>query len=130
MAGAPSSLVAHKTYNNDFLITANTSIRAKKEVMQQLQQMAAIEKRRWKAADTLRANSELASNEYFMPVMGLVFLRHVHSRYLTVKTDIEQTLPSRSGKVRALTDEFFTPISLVQMIVNVIEPGHGKILVA
>ncbi len=39
--------------------------------MQQLQQIEAIEKRLWKAADTLRANSELASNEYFMPVMGL-----------------------------------------------------------
>jgi hypothetical protein len=29
----------------------------------------------WKIADNLRANSNLASNEYFMPIMGLIFLR-------------------------------------------------------
>jgi type I restriction enzyme M protein len=34
----------------------------------------AIEKRLWSAADTLRANSNLAANEFFMPVMGLSFL--------------------------------------------------------
>lgn len=76
--------------------------------MQQLQHMEAIEKCLWKAADTLRANSELASNEYFMPVMGLIFLRHAYSRYLNVKVDIEQTLPSRGGKTRSLTKEDFS----------------------
>ena len=30
----------------------------------------------WKVADNLRANSNLASNEYFMPILGLIFLRH------------------------------------------------------
>ena len=34
------------------------------------------------AADTLRANSNYASNEYFLPVMGLIFLRHAYSRFL------------------------------------------------
>lgn len=68
--------------------------------MQQQQQIEAIEKRLWKAADTLRSNSELASNEYFMPVMGLIFLRHAYSRYLTAKAEIEPTLPSRGGKER------------------------------
>ena len=76
--------------------------------MQQLQHIEAIEKRLWKAADTLRSNSELASNEYFMPVMGLIFLRHAYSRYLKVKVDIEKTLPSRGGKTRALTKEDFS----------------------
>jgi len=52
--------------------------------MSQLENIGAIEKRLWSAADTLRANSNYASNEYFMPVMGLVFLRHAYSRYLTV----------------------------------------------
>ena len=27
----------------------------------------------WKVADGLRANSNLASNEYFMPILGLIF---------------------------------------------------------
>ena len=53
--------------------------------MSQLQTIEAIEKRLWSAADLLRANSGLASNEYFMPVMGLIFLRHAYSRYLAVK---------------------------------------------
>ena len=44
--------------------------------MAQLENIEAIEKRLWKSAGTLRANSELASNEYFLPVMGLIFLRH------------------------------------------------------
>ena len=49
--------------------------------MPQLEHIEAIEKRLWSAADNLRANSNYASNEYFLPVMGLVFLRHAYSRY-------------------------------------------------
>ena len=36
--------------------------------MAQLEHIEAIEKRLWRAADTLRANSTYASNEYFLPV--------------------------------------------------------------
>ena len=56
-----------------------------KSRMSQLEHIEAIEKRLWSAADNLRANSNYASNEYFLPVMGLVFLRHAYSRYLAVK---------------------------------------------
>ncbi|WP_128947246.1 hypothetical protein [Bradyrhizobium zhanjiangense] len=34
-----------------------------------------------KIADNLRANSNLASNEYFMPIMGLIFFRHATNRF-------------------------------------------------
>ncbi len=68
----------------------------------------AVEKRLWASADQLRANSEFASNEYFLPVMGLIFLRHAYSRYLAVKPEIEAGLPSRGGVVRPLTKEDFT----------------------
>jgi hypothetical protein len=54
----------------------------------QLEHIEAIEKRLWSAADSLRANSNYASNEYFLPVMGVVFLRHAYSRYLAVKARI------------------------------------------
>ena len=81
--------------------------------MSQLEHLEAIERRLWSAADTLRANSEYASNEYFLPVMGLVFLRHAYSRYLTVKKEIEPTLPSRGGKRRALTKEDFSRRSAI-----------------
>ena len=57
--------------------------------MPQLEHIDAIERRLWSAADTLRANSKYASNEYFLPVMGLVFLRHAYSRYLAVRDEIE-----------------------------------------
>ena len=67
-----------------------------------------IEKRLWSSADNLRANSNFASNEYFLPVMGLIFLRHAYSRFGKVKEMIELTLPKRGGKVRALTKEDFS----------------------
>ena len=35
----------------------------------------------WKIADDLRANSGLASNECFMPIMGRLFLRHASNQY-------------------------------------------------
>lgn len=76
--------------------------------MAQLENIEAIEKRLWGSADTLRANSNYASNEYFMPVMGLIFLRHAYSRYLAVKPQIEATLPSRGGVTRPLTKEDFS----------------------
>ena len=35
----------------------------------------------WKAADNLRANSKLTSSDYFMPVLGVIFLRHAANRF-------------------------------------------------
>ncbi|MHB8471855.1 MAG: class I SAM-dependent DNA methyltransferase [Gammaproteobacteria bacterium] len=81
--------------------------------MPQLEHIEAIEKRLWSAADNLRANSNYASNEYFLPVMGLVFLRHAYSRYLAVKARIEPNQPSRSGKTHALTKEDFSQQSAI-----------------
>lgn len=76
--------------------------------MAQLVNIEAIEKRLWGSADNLRANSNYASNEYFMPVMGLIFLRHAYSRYLSVKPEIEASMPSRGGVTRPLTKEDFS----------------------
>ncbi len=76
--------------------------------MAQLENIEAIEKRLWDSADNLRANSNYASNEYFMPVMGLIFLRHAYSRYLGIKPEIEASLPSRGGVTRPLTKEDFS----------------------
>ena len=73
-----------------------------------MENIEAIEARLWRAADLLRSGSELASNEYFMPVMGLIFLRHAYSRFLSVKPEIEAKLPTRGGIKRALTKEDFS----------------------
>jgi len=73
-----------------------------------MEHIGEIEKRLWGSADTLRANSNFASNEYFMPVMGLIFLRHAYSRFQTARDEIIPTLPSRGGKVRDLKKEDFS----------------------
>ena len=72
-----------------------------------------IEKRLWSVADNLRANSNFASNEYFLPVMGLIFLRHAYSRFQKVKAEIEESLPSRGGITRAITKEDFSQRSAI-----------------
>ncbi|WP_286800125.1 N-6 DNA methylase [Oceanicaulis sp. UBA2681] len=73
-----------------------------------MEHVGEIEKRLWSVADHLRANSNFASNEYFLPVMGLIFLRHAYSRFLRVKEEIVSTLPSRGGKTREPTKEDFS----------------------
>lgn len=64
--------------------------------------LSALESSLWEAADNLRANSNLNANEYSMPVLGLIFLRHATNRFEMVKAQIEPTLPVRNGKPRSL----------------------------
>ncbi|MEK9685593.1 MAG: N-6 DNA methylase [Rhodospirillaceae bacterium] len=78
-----------------------------------MENIEALEKRLWTSADNLRANSNYASNEYFMPVMGLIFLRHAYSRFLAVKPEIEASLPRRKGKTWPLTKEDFSRKSAI-----------------
>jgi type I restriction enzyme M protein len=81
--------------------------------MPQLENLDVIEKRLWSAADNLRANSSYASNEYFLPVMGLIFLRHAYSRYLAVRDDVVASLPKRGGQTRALSKADFSQQSAI-----------------
>lgn len=46
-----------------------------------LRDIEKLEKSLWAAADQLRSNSGLASSEYCMPVLGIIFLRHATNRY-------------------------------------------------
>lgn len=60
-----------------------------------------LEAELWKVADKLRANSNLASNEYFLPILGLIFLRPATNRYYEAKKEIEEDrkagrMPSRT----------------------------------
>src|SRR5262245_65579110 len=43
----------------------------------------------WEAADNLRANSKLTSSDYFMPVLGVIFLRHAANRFEVATHQIE-----------------------------------------
>lgn len=54
-----------------------------------LQNITKIEDDLWEAADQLRANSKLTSNEYCMPVLGVIFLRHASNRYQSALKQIE-----------------------------------------
>ncbi|PYO97691.1 MAG: DNA methyltransferase [Gemmatimonadetes bacterium] len=51
----------------------------------------------WKAADNLRANSKLTSSDYFMPVLGVIFLRHAANRFDAAQRQIEAD--QASGKM-------------------------------
>lgn len=53
----------------------------------------------WESADLLRAESKLTSNQYCMPVLGLIFLRYAFSRYKLVEKEIQSNRPSRNGMV-------------------------------
>jgi len=53
-----------------------------------------LEKRLWDAADELRANSELKSSEYSVPVLGLIFLRYADHKF----TEAEKKMPQSSGR--------------------------------
>ena len=68
-----------------------------------MEHIGEIEKRLWSSANNLRANSNFASNEYFLPVMEPIFLRHAYSRFVKIREELELTLPRRGGKVRPRT---------------------------
>ena len=51
----------------------------------------------WEAADNLRANSKLTSSDYFMPVLGIIFLRHAANRFEAAHKQIEAD--QASGKM-------------------------------
>lgn len=58
-----------------------------------------LEAELWESADLLRAGSKLTSNQYCMPVLGLIFLRYAYSRFKMAKNEIIKNRPARSGKV-------------------------------
>ena len=51
----------------------------------------------WEAADNLRANSKLSSNAYFLPVLGVIFLRHAANRFEAAQRQI--VADQASGKM-------------------------------
>lgn len=53
----------------------------------------------WESADLLRAGSKLTSNQYCMPVLGLIFLRYAYSRFKKVEAEILKDRPMRNGRM-------------------------------
>ena len=58
-----------------------------------------LENELWESADLLRSGSKLTSNQYCMPVLGLIFLRYAYSRFKMVEAEIMKNRPSRGGRV-------------------------------
>ncbi|MBQ7123290.1 MAG: SAM-dependent DNA methyltransferase [Oscillospiraceae bacterium] len=58
-----------------------------------------LEAELWESADLLRAGSKLTSNQYCMPVLGLIFLRYAYSRFKMVEAEIQKNRPARGGRV-------------------------------
>ncbi|WP_263356159.1 type I restriction-modification system subunit M [Acidicapsa ligni] len=72
-----------------------------------------LEKDLWEAADNLRANSKLTSSDYFMPVLGVIFLRHAANRFETAKQQIEADQTSgKMPKRKVLPADFIARRSL------------------
>lgn len=53
----------------------------------------------WESADLLRAGSKLTSQQYCMPVLGLLFLRYAYSRFKKVEEEILKDRPVRNGRI-------------------------------
>ena len=58
-----------------------------------------LEAELWESADLLRSGSKLTSNQYCMPVLGLIFLRYAYSRFKMVEGEIMKERPARGGRV-------------------------------
>ena len=62
----------------------------------------------WESADLLRAGSKLTSNQYCMPVLGLLFVRYAYRRFKMVEEEILKTRPVRNGRKMPVQANDFT----------------------
>ena len=74
-----------------------------------------LEAELWESADLLRAGSKLTSNQYCMPVLGLIFLRYAYSRFKRVEAEILKDRPSRGGRVMPVEASDFSAKSALYL---------------
>ena len=72
-------------------------------IQTQLQNIEKLEADLWEAADNLRANSKLTSSEYFMPVLGVIFLRHAANRFDAARRRLQADQAAGKMPKRPLT---------------------------
>ncbi len=70
-----------------------------------MQDVEKLEKDLWAAADQLRAYSKLTSSDYFMPVLGIIFLRHAANRFEAAAKQIQDDQASGKMPKRKLRPE-------------------------
>lgn len=66
-----------------------------------------LEEDLWASADTLRASSKLNSNQYCMPVLGLIFLKYAYGRFKKVEAELLKDRPTRGGVPLPVTERDF-----------------------
>jgi len=67
-----------------------------------------LEESLWESADLLRQGSKLTSNEYCMPVLGLIFLRYAYGRFKRAEAEVLKNRPMRGGRVMPVSASDFT----------------------
>lgn len=73
-----------------------------------MQGIEQFESELWRSADNLRANSNLASYGYFMPILGLIFLRQATNRYHQALAAIKADEAAGEMPDRPLVEADFT----------------------
>ena len=68
--------------------------------MSEFKNIQELEKRLWSAADELRANTGLTSQEYSRPVLGLIFLRYAEYRFELAKERVENNASDKRRRGR------------------------------
>lgn len=72
-----------------------------------------LETKLWDAADHLREGSKVTSQEYCMPVLGLIFLRYAFGRFKYVEGEILKNRPMRNGRVLPVEADDFRAKSAI-----------------
>lgn len=62
------------------------------------EQLKKLEETLWATADNLRANSDLKSSEYSVPVLGLIFLKFADNKYSLYEDEINKEFEKHKGK--------------------------------
>ena len=83
---------------NEFVTTSESRTVTAHEIFNNNSKIKKLEADLWESADLLRAGSKLTSNQYCMPVLGLLFLRYAYSRFKMVEAEILKTRPVRNGR--------------------------------
>ena len=68
-----------------------------------------LEKSLWETADSLRNESSLTSQMYYMPVLGIIFLRHATYRFRLIEKTLKESKnwPCRNGVPRPVRADDF-----------------------
>lgn len=74
-----------------------------------------LESELWASADLLRAGSKLTSNQYCMPVLGLIFLRYAYGRFRRVEAEIQKDRPVRGGRIMPVEESDFAAKSALYL---------------